>query len=184
MAALLHWGIAIGLIAQIVFGFALDDIAPRNTPARAAVINLHKSLGITLGLLILARLAWRLTHAAPAWPASMSPALQRAALLGHRALYACMLVLPLAGYTASNFSKHGVKFFGIALPPWGPNLPDVYAFFNRLHVYAAWLYALLILGHVLIACKHAFIDRDGSLRRIWPWQRSASSRVILREPSR
>lgn len=168
VAMALHWAIGLALVAQIVFGFALDSIAPRGTPSRGAVINLHKSIGLVLLALVLVRLGWRLAHRPPAWPAAMSHGLQRAATWGHRALYACMLALPVAGYIASNFSKHGVKFFGLALRPWGPDLPSVYGFFNGLHVALAWLFAALVAGHVLAALHHLLVKRDGVFRRMWP----------------
>ncbi len=168
VAIALHWLIGLALLAQIVFGFLLDDIAPRGTPARAATINLHKSFGIVLGVLIVLRLAWRLRHTPPAWPAVMSAAQQRLATLGHRTLYACMLLLPLSGYTASNFSKRGVTFFGTALKPWGPDLPQVYNFFNAMHEVTGLVFAALIVGHVAIALKHALVDRDGVFSRMLP----------------
>lgn len=168
VAIALHWLIGLALLGQIGFGFMLDDIAPRGTPARAATINLHKSFGIVLGLLIVLRLLWRQRHTPPAWPAVMSSAQQRAATLGHRALYACMLLMPLSGYTASNFSKHGVKFFGTAFKPWGPDLPQVYNFFNTIHVATAFVFTALIVGHVVIAIKHALVDRNGIFSRILP----------------
>ena len=169
VAMLLHWLIGPALLGQIAFGFLLDEIAARGTPARAGVINLHKSLGITLALLILLRLAWRLGHRPPAWPASLPRWQQRGATIGHAALYACMIVMPLAGYVASNFSKHGVKLFGMALRPWGPDLPGVYGFFNGLHIATAFLFSALIAGHVLMALKHAVVDRDSVFSRMWPW---------------
>ena len=168
VSILLHWLIAFALLGQIAFGFLLDEIAPRNTPARAGVINLHKSLGITLGLLIAARIARRASHAPPAWPDSMTAWQRDAALWGHRALYACMVVMPLSGYIASNFSKYGVRFFGVALKPWGPDLPQVYAVFNGLHIATAFVFGALIVGHVLATLKHALIDRDAVFSRMWP----------------
>ena len=169
VASLLHGLIGLALLGQIVFGFLLDEIAPRGTPARAGVINLHKSLGITLAVLIVLRLGWRLRHRPPAWPASMSAWQGRAARIGHAALYVCMLTMPLSGYIASNFSKHGIKFFGIALRPWGPDLPWVYAAFNLIHVGTAWVFTVLIVGHVLFAARHALVERHGLLARISPW---------------
>jgi len=71
VAVALHWLIGVALLAQITFGFLLDEIAPRGTPSRSAVINLHKSFGLVLAVAILARLAWRLGHRAPPWPATM-----------------------------------------------------------------------------------------------------------------
>ena len=172
VASTLHWLIGVALIAQITFGFLLDDIAPRNTPSRAAVINLHKSFGIVLGVLIVLRLLWRLRHRPPRWPAAMPLWQQRAARLGHHALYVCMVAMPASGYIASNFSKHGVRLFGQALKPWGPDLPNVYAAFNLLHVATAWLFTALIVGHVAMALKHTLTDHDGVFARISPWRLS------------
>jgi cytochrome b561 len=170
IAAALHWLIGAALLGQIAFGFLLDDIAPRGTPSRTAVINLHKSFGIVLGLAIVLRLGWRLAHPPPPWPRSMSAWQRQAARLGHGALYACMVVMPLSGYVGSNFSKHGVKFFGRTLAPWGPDLPAVYEALGRVHVVTGWLFTALIAGHVLAALQHAFVARDGVFARIWPWR--------------
>lgn len=166
VAIWLHWLIGVAMLAEIAFGFLLDDIAPRGTPARGGVINLHKSAGVVLVLLVAFRLAWRLAHVPPAWPRHMPRWKQSAAISVHRALYASMIVSPLAGYAASNFSRHGVRFFGLLLPPWGPDLPRVYAFLNGLHVATSWLLALLVTVHVAAALKHGVIDRDGIFQRI------------------
>lgn len=168
MAMALHWLIGAALLAQIAFGFLLDDVAPRGTPARAGVINLHKSTGIVLALLIGIRLAWRLAHRPPPWPPAM-PAWQRRLAAGtHGALYACMVLMPLSGYVGSNFSKYGVKFFGVALKPWGPDWHAGYAFFNGLHVATAFVFAFLIAVHVAAALWHFFVRRDGMFSRMWP----------------
>ena len=140
VAVALHWAIGLALVGQIAFGFLLDDLAPRGTPARAGVINLHKSFGPV--------------RQPPPWPPGM-PSWQRgAAEWGHRALYACMLLMPLSGYVASNFSRHGVKFFGLALAPWGPDLPAVYRFLVGVHDATAVLFAVLIAGHIAAAAWH------------------------------
>ena len=164
----LHWGVGVLLLAEIAFGLFLDEIAPRGTPARAGVINLHKSFGIVLGILIIIRIAWRLGHAPPPWPATMSARRQRAANLGHVALYVCMVVAPLAGYLGSNFSKYGVRFFGVAFAPWGPDWPAAYSFLVGVHDASSYLLLALIVGHVAMALKHALIERDGIFARIAP----------------
>jgi len=169
VAAWLHWGIGVLLLAEIGFGLLLDEIAPRGTPARAGVINLHKSAGIVIGMLIVIRLAWRLGHAPPPWPATMSIRRQRAAGLGHILLYASMVVAPLAGYLGSNFSKHGVRFFfGIVLPPWGPDWPAAYSFLVGVHDASTYVLLALTIGHVAMALKHALIERDDIFARIAP----------------
>ncbi len=178
-AIALHWLIALLLLGQFAFGLTLEDI-PRGTPERGIYVNLHKSTGIVIGLLIVLRIAWRLTHRPPPLPSGM-PAWQRlAARLSHVALYLCMLALPLSGYLASNFSKYGVKFFNLVqMPPWGPEDKTLYAFFNGTHHVAALLLASFVGLHVLAVAKHMLIDRDGLLWRMWPRR---TERSIHRHP--
>jgi cytochrome b561 len=180
IAAALHWLIGLALLGQVAFGFLLDDIAPRGTVSRAAVINLHKSFGIVLGLLVVLRIAWRLAHRPPPWPAAMARWQREAARWSHRALYACMIVMPVSGYIASNFSRHGVVFFGFSLRPWGPDAKAAYAAFNGAHVVTAWIFATLVVVHVLAALHHAFVARDGVFLRMWP---RGSTPAPRREPS-
>lgn len=167
-AIVLHWLIALLLLGQFAFGLMLDDI-PRGTPERGMYVNLHKSSGILIGLLIVLRLAWRLMHAPPPLPDRMPVWQRHAARLSHAVLYLCMLMLPLSGYLASNFSKHGIKFFNLVrLPPWGPDDRTLYVLFNQTHHLAALLLALFVGVHVLAVAKHMLIDRDGLLWRMWP----------------
>ncbi|MDB5936871.1 MAG: uncharacterized protein JWQ01_4215 [Massilia sp.] len=166
-AIVLHWLIALLLVGQFAVGFLLDEIAPRNTPARGWWINQHKSAGLVIGLLILLRICWRLRHAPP--PALPMPAWQRrAAVASHLAMYVCMVLMPLSGYLASNFSKHGIKLFNaVQLPPWGSDDKLMYALFNQTHKVTAVLLALLIGVHLLAVAKHVLVDRDRLLTRMW-----------------
>lgn len=174
-AIALHWLVALLLLGQYAFGLALDDI-PRGTPARGYYVNLHKSVGILVGLLILLRIGWRLAHKPPPLPAGMAPWQRRAAWFSHAALYACMLALPLSGYLASNFSRHGIKFFNtLRWAPWGPDDKALYAFFNGAHHLAALLLALLVGLHLLAVAKHSFVDRDRLLLRMWPRRAAAAA---------
>lgn len=167
-AMVLHWVIALAVLGQIAFGWYLQTV-PRLTPDRTVFVNMHKSTGLVIGLLILARLAWRLTHKPPPLPASMPAWERRAAAASHALLYACMLIMPLAGYTASNFSKFGVKLFNaVLLPPWGTDDRAVYAFFNGLHVATSYVFAALIAIHIAAALKHLFFPRHRIFRRMLP----------------
>jgi cytochrome b561 len=169
-AIALHWLIALVILVQIPFGWSLEEI-PTGTPARGWYVNLHKSVGITLGLVIVLRACWRWFHPPPALPDWM-PRWQRfGASASHLALYACMLIMPLTGYVASNFSKWGVKYFNtILLPPWGVDDPRIYAFFNGAHVATSYIFLVLILAHSASAFRHAS-RHDGILRRMWPTRR-------------
>jgi cytochrome b561 len=165
-AIVLHWLLAILILGQIAFGWYLQDV-PRGTPARTIVVNLHKSTGMILGLLILFRSYWRLTHRAPELPGSRPSWERAAAHLSHWALYACMLIMPLSGYIASNFSKYGVNFFNVVkLPPWGVPNEAVYNALNTTHVVTSYIFVALIAIHVLAALRHLML-RDGIFRRMW-----------------
>lgn len=166
VAVALHWLIAVLLFGQIAFGWFLTTIA-RGTPMRSIYVNFHKSTGITIGVLILLRILWRLLHRPPPLPGSM-PAWQRtAARANHILLYVLMLTMPLSGYIASNFSKYGVKFYNaVKLPPWGIDDHHVYAVFNSIHVIAAYVFVAIIAVHVLAAAQHGF-RRDRVLSRMW-----------------
>jgi cytochrome b561 len=167
-AIALHWLVALLLLGQFAFGLMLDDI-PRGTPERGYYVNLHKSSGLLIGLLIVLRVGWRLTHRAPPLPVAMALWQRRAARFSHLGLYLCMLMLPLSGYLASNFSKHGIKFFNVVRwAPWGPDDKMLYGIFNQLHHFSAALLAALVALHLLAVAKHMLINRDGLLLRMWP----------------
>ncbi|MGH8259050.1 MAG: cytochrome b [Steroidobacteraceae bacterium] len=160
-----HWLVAALLIGQIAFGWFLTTV-PRGSPMRGFYVNLHKSTGLVILAVILLRVSWRLWHAPPRLPSFM-PAWERAAARGnHAALYALMLVMPLSGYIASNFSRYGIKFFNaVKLPPWGIDDHRVYAFFNSVHVVTAYVFAAIIAVHVLAALRHA-VRRDRIFSRM------------------
>ncbi len=165
VAIVLHWLIALLLFGQIAFGWFLDTV-PRGTPLRGFYVNLHKSTGLTLALLILVRLGWRIAHPAPQLPAFMPAWEKHAAQWSHAALYACMLGMPLSGYIASNFSKYGVKLFNVLmLPPWGMDDARTYSIFNTTHIFLSYAFVALIILHVLAALRHAAL-KDGVLTRM------------------
>jgi cytochrome b561 len=79
-----------------------------------------------------------------------------------------MVVMPVSGYLASNFSKYGVNFFNsVKLPPWGADDATLYALFNKVHLLTSWLFVALIALHVLAAIRH-LAAKDGVFGRIWP----------------
>ncbi len=162
-----HWLVAALLLGQIVFGWFLTTI-PRGTPMRGYWVNLHKSTGLVILAIIVLRVVWRLFHRPPPLPSFMSPWERAAARGNHLALYALMLVMPLSGYIATNFSKYGIKFFEVVkLPSWGIDDHGVYVFFNTVHVVTAYVFAAIIALHILAAIRHA-ARRDGILSRMAP----------------
>ncbi|MGB2818418.1 MAG: cytochrome b [Burkholderiaceae bacterium] len=173
VAMALHWIIAVGVLSQIALGWWMIDIPKQPPGVRAYWFNVHKSIGITLGVLIVLRLSWRLTHRPPDLPASAAAWQARAARASHALLYVCMLAMPLAGYFGSVFSGYPIKYFGVTLPAWGWKDEALKDLFSAMHFTAALVFMLLIAVHVLAALKHWLIDRDGVFHRMLPHGRSA-----------
>lgn len=170
-SVLLHWAMALGILAQITLGWWMLGI-PKSPPGlRAGWFNIHKSIGITLGVLAIVRLAWRFLHPAPALPRYLPLWQRRAAIASHTGLYICMLVMPLAGYLGSSFTKYPIKYWGMTLPYWGWDAPALKEVFSAAHYAAAWVFMPLVAVHVLAALMHWFVKRDSIIHRMawWNW---------------
>jgi cytochrome b561 len=166
-----HWLMFVLVAAQFVVAWLMPEI--EWDTEREFWINLHLSLGVLLMLLIVFRVIWRLTHAAPP-PAAGTPAWQRmSAGLAHLVLYGLLIVLPISGWAASSVRGWPVTLFGLfelpALLPKGTSfgfkLGDLHA--DRL----SWALLGLIGLHVLAALYHRFVKRDDVLQRMLPGRR-------------
>jgi cytochrome b561 len=167
-AIVLHWLIAVAVFAQVTLGVWMIGI-PKSPPGvRAYWFNVHKSIGLTIGLLVLLRLLWRLAHRPPALPATISPWQRAAAKLSHWSLYACMIILPLSGYLGSSFTRYPIKYFGFTLPHWGWDDPGLKELCSQAHFYTVCVFATLIVLHISAALKHRFVDKDGVFERMFP----------------
>ncbi|MBC8007571.1 MAG: cytochrome b [Prolixibacteraceae bacterium] len=163
-----HWIVAILAFTMIGLGLFMTDI-PKGTPDRAFYYNLHKSIGVTVALLIIMRLWWRAKNPPPNLPASMPRWEVQASKVSHALLYMCLLVMPLSGFAATQFTKYGVNYFGLfKIPPLGSENKVVYDLLQGIHGVTASLLMVLILIHVLAAFKHLLINRDRVFQRMLP----------------
>lgn len=179
IAIALHWLIALGILAQIALGAWMIGI-PKDPPGfRADSFNLHKSMGITLGLLVLLRLAWRVAHPPPALPAKLPTWQRQIARANHLLLYSCLVVMPFSGLLGSIFSGYPIRFFGFRLPVLVAKNEPLKELLSALHWGTAVVFVTLIAIHVLAAVKHRLIDRDGVFERMWPWTAAASAGAAI-----
>src|SRR3954470_10990817 len=119
----LHWIVGLGVLTQFGLGWWMQTL-PDKTGVQAWWFNLHKSIGLTVFLLVIAALAWRLRHRPPALPAPMPAWQRRSAKLAHFGMYACLIIMPLAGYMGSSFTRFPIRYWGYALPNfWGWESP-------------------------------------------------------------
>jgi cytochrome b561 len=187
IAILLHWLIGISIILMFLLGWFMEGLpkeAPKSssydlfnlgiyswelskeTSPRSFYFNLHKSIGVTLFAFIIFRLFWRFTHKPPALLSSMKLWEKRLATSVHHGLYLLMILTPLAGIIMSVASKYGIKWFGIKLIP-GLDIPSVRELFYKFHEIFGLLILFILIFHIVGALKHTFIDKDGTLRRMW-----------------
>lgn len=167
-AMALHWIIAILALTMIGLGLYMSDI-PKGTPDRAFFFNLHKSIGITTAILVLIRLWWRVKTPPPPLPASVPGWQVKAARVSHALLYLCLIVMPLSGFSASQFTKYGVIYFGLfKIPPMGWENKEIYEFLQGIHGVTAALLITLVVIHIAAALKHLLVDRDNVFQRMLP----------------
>mgnify|MGYP003595007596 FL=1 len=169
-AKALHWGIAVLIFGMLGLGFYMTGLDL--SPTKLQLFSWHKWAGVTVFMLVVVRLAWRVTHRPPALPAHM-PALERfAAHAGHHLLYVLMIAIPLSGWLMSSAKGFQTVWFGV-LP-----LPDLLAkdkalgnLLETVHFVLNYTLIAVLLGHVGAALKHHFIDRDDVLTRMLPRRR-------------
>ena len=167
-ASVLHWLIAALVLAMIAWGWWMQEIPKTPVGPRVNAYNLHKSIGMAVLLLMLWRAQWRATHPPPGF-LPMPRWQARAARTVHLLFYVCLIVQPLSGYLGSAVSGYPVKFFGLTLPAWASAHPALKDAMSSIHLGNSWVLVGALVLHVGASVKHAVIDRDGSLRRIWPW---------------
>ena len=178
VAVILHWLIAGLIIWNVLIGWSADELRGMEKLAR---LQSHKTIGITILLLSVARLIWRLTHRPPVLNPHMKPWERFLAHLVHWSLYAVMIGLPLSGWAMASASKL-VTIYPIMLGPVeGPamsfltNRPpdqmrDVHEVLEEAHhLLAKLIVYVLVPLHILGALKHQFIDRQDELHRMLPF---------------
>ena len=168
-AITLHWLIALLLAFQIALGWALEG---NNGPELFARYQLHKSIGISILLLSLARLAVRLFTPRP--PASDGPAWTRMlAGIVHGLFYLVMILGPVTGWLLVSTARVQVPTLLYGLVPW-PHLPVGRALHEpaeSIHGAMAWLAIGLFLLHIIGALRHQWLLGKPELQRMIPFAR-------------
>ncbi|WP_342731586.1 cytochrome b/b6 domain-containing protein [Bradyrhizobium sp. B117] len=167
---ILHWLMAACIIAMLFIGVGMvSSVAPTYLP----LILIHKTLGVTLLILVAIRLALRLRYGAPPLPADLPPAMKLGARLSHLALYGLMIVMPLLGLGLLWAAAYPVVLYGgIRIPALLPQSDRAHTLLWDAHYYLAFAFFALVLLHMAAALFHALIRRDGVFGTIAlaPWR--------------
>ena len=176
-AMILHWLVAALILINVFYGLAAksaDDSRVR------ALVDAHKSIGLTILGLVLLRIFWRLGHAPPPLPRSYPKLEKIAAHAAHYALYAVILLLPLSGYLHDSAwnggATHPLVWFGVLHLPRVPIIKSfdpatkdhLHALFGAAHVYIGYLLYGLVGLHLLGVLKHHAIDHEAEISRMLP----------------
>lgn len=175
VALTLHWLIALAVIAMLALGFLMGE-AREGSALQFQLFQWHKSIGITILLLTVLRLVWRLINRQPPFPPTMRPWERALARLTHFAFYMLLFALPLSGWAMVSASPLGIPTLLYGIVPW-PNLPwaaraedpeALEAMLSETHEVLAFTMIALLLLHVAGALRHHFILHDTVLRRMLP----------------
>lgn len=168
VSLVLHWLIAFLVVGQVLLITAHEAI---EGPMSRELVQIHKASGLSILVLTLGRIGWRLANPAIPLPNEMKRWEKLFARATHVLFYAALIVIPLTGWMASSATGREISWFGLF--QW-PLLPigggrDTAGTMMDLHGIAVKGMYVLIALHIAGALKHQFINRDNVLHRMIPW---------------
>ena len=168
VAQILHWAMALTMIAMIALGLymtSLTDIAQR-----FELTQLHKSIGLTLLVLAVLRLAWRVVNPVPPLPTNLKSYERVLAHVTHIGLYLVIFAIPISGWIMVSASGYpiGTVFGLFPIPDLMATNDAVDRAARNVHGILGWVLVGLLVLHVAGAVKHHFILKDDVLRRMVP----------------
>lgn len=164
----IHWATAILFIIAMLIGFYCGLQEPGTSPRRE-LLDVHKSLGVTLFALAILRVMVRLSTRAPPEPAAFGPLVRLAARLNHWALYLILFIMPITGYMFSSAGGYSLRYF------WMFSWPRLFAGNKAIaqagetaHGVLAYVVYLVVTLHIAATLWHVLVKKDGTLARMWP----------------
>lgn len=168
VAKSLHWLIALLIAVQLALGWVAEDM--ELSPVKLDLFVWHKSLGLTVLLLVVLRLGWRIANPPPAPLTGSGQWETRLALAGHWLLYVLMFAVPLTGWWIADTSRIPFRMY------WLLPLPDLIeadkaasTLAAEVHGALTTLLAVTVAGHVLAALRHHWLLGNATLKRMLPF---------------
>lgn len=160
----LHWLMALFIISMLAGGFLMGELP---LALRPLLVQLHATCGLCLLALAVLRLMWRIYCVPPALPQALPPILAHLSALGHWALYALMVAMPLSGWLMISAASKQILFAGAGQIPWLMGADRVLAAqLREWHETLAYGLLAMLLAHVAAAMYHHFIRKDEVLMRM------------------
>jgi cytochrome b561 len=166
-----HWTTVALVLALFAVALAMSQV--QDEASAKVLLTLHRSLGVMVWTLTVARLAWRLNRASlPPYPESMGALQRLVARLSEYGLYLFLLAQPVTGMVQSLYRGKAFELFYLWRVPAivGHDRAMVHLF-HAIHEWSAWAFAALIGLHASAALFHRFVLRDGVFESMWPFGR-------------
>ena len=166
-AKLLHWTVAVLLFMQLASGWLA--VSWRLSPTKLDLFVWHKSTGMLILGLMIARVTWRVANVVPSLPADMRPLERRTAHLSHLLLYLLLFLLPLTGWIVNSAANIPLRAFWL-IPVPAIVEPDktVAETAARIHFVLFVLLSLGLILHIGAALRHHYFKHDDVLVRMLP----------------
>jgi cytochrome b561 len=168
----LHWVMALLIIAALALGALVMVKIPNTDPMKFEALRSHMSGGMAILVLMAIRLVIRSRSAHPAPASAGHPLLDRLAWASHRLFYGTVAAMAISGIImALQTGLFDSVFFGQG------NLPaDFWAYpIRNVHYVVSRILMTLIAVHIVAALYHAFVLRDGLLKRMFFGRRKINS---------
>lgn len=159
---LLHWGMAFFVLWQGLKFF--DRIGDGEHWVGETLVGWHVSIGTLLLLLVILRLIWAAKQKDNR-PVN-DPAVEPLAKLGHRLLYALLVLMPITGILYIVGNGFPLKAFGVQLIAARGVETGWMLTLGGLHSPLAWALLIMVIGHVGMSLFHHFVKKDGVLQRM------------------
>jgi len=162
----LHWLMAIALIAMYFVGDWMVDLDYYDKWYKDAPY-IHKSTGVIIGALMVARLLWNVLQAKPRYLDPKSMIMNMMASIAHYFFYLSVFILVVSGYLISTAKGQGVEVFGLfEVPALLPDDKDRGELAGEVHEYLGLGFMVLVGIHAFAALVHHYFMKDRTLKRM------------------
>jgi cytochrome b561 len=178
VAVFLHWIIALFIIANVYIGLDFPQREPGGPFPPKPLLPLHISLGLSVLVLSVVRLLWRLAHKPPPHPPTMKGWEIKLAGVAHVAFYFLIIAMPMSGWAilSAHVNARWLSLFGIPVPPLpvggGMSEAEVEVLhdqFVEVHeILTLYVLVALLALHVGAVLKHHLFDKDPTIKRMLP----------------
>lgn len=171
VAQFFHWSVVVLITVQYLLAWRIEETELIRD--RFELVTQHKTIGMTVLMLAVLRLMWRLFNAPPPLPKHLANWEVWSAKLGHIALYALIFIVPISGWLYSQAAGYGDYWWGpVSFPSFIEASEASEALFYELHELFVKLLIAVAAIHILAALRHHFILKDDVLKRMLPqWRK-------------